>query len=188
MATWGWESLTRAVTEKHGDKSTMAPQTLCNSQRQMREASQEAGKRQGMVVTAGRGLRLTGGWAGAEVPVAAIIKSHAFEVTSWVGKKTLQLLSNAKTVCSGNMMHGATGKGSPHPLPRNLLFATDRHHCRKPQPIKMQNCTAQPQWIHCKTTASNSLLLPPPHIHLRLGNISKEGRDECTSQRTESLL
>lgn len=75
MATRGWEILTGAVTKKYGDKPTMAPQTLCNSQRQLREASQEAGKKQGMVDTAGLRLRLTGGWAGVEVPVAAIIKS-----------------------------------------------------------------------------------------------------------------
>jgi hypothetical protein len=45
------------------------------------------------------------------------------------------------------------------------LFGMDKDHYRKPQPIKMQSCGAQPQPIH---------LGKAPCTH-RIGNIEEEG-------------
>lgn len=56
--------------------------------------------------------------------------------------------------------------------PRKLLLATNGDH-RKPQPIKMQSCGVQSQWIHLQ-----NILIPESQ-----GTLMKRGHKDCKSQR-----
>jgi hypothetical protein len=60
-----------------------------------------------------------------------------------LGEPTTSIIPNYTL----NSCSYTTAKCGPH-ASRKLLFATDRDHHRKLQPIKMQRCRAQPQQIN----------------------------------------